>query len=223
MTLVAPLDPYLSPQAQQAVIAGLFLAAGWWVVALQNRIRDAKLRAERVSDIQRALLAEIRAHVHALEAQRMDEDEEQALIARMRDAARVPVIPEQINDRVYGAIISDVHVLPEGVIDPVVTYYRQLSITTSFATEIKRLARSQPERAIDMFVDYLELTSAARDAGHIAIRLLTASILGGEAALRELSTRAEQDEAARIAVSLPAELSEMRERLNRRSSDRSGL
>ena len=58
-----PLDHILAPQAQSAMIAGLFLAVGWWVVALQGRRRDAKLRAERVRDVQRALFAEIRAYL----------------------------------------------------------------------------------------------------------------------------------------------------------------
>lgn len=217
------LDDYLSPHAQQALIAGLFIAAGWWVVAFQNHRRDAKLRAERVGDVQRALLAEIRAHVVALEAQRLDEDEAQRLLDSLRDSGRVPVIPTQANDRIFAAILDEVHVLPASVIDPVVTYYRQLSVMAAFAEAIRSQARKDAARAVEMFGDYLGLTEAARETGHEAMRLLMASIFGGERAVQELLQQEERTSAGRIAATLPGELAELRDRLSRRSSDRSGL
>jgi len=224
------LDDYLSPHAQQAVIAGLFIAAGWWVVAFQNRRRDAKLRAERVGDVQRALLAEIRAHVVALEAQRLDEGETEALLARLSDSGRIPFVPAQANDRIFAAIIDEVHILPAEIIDPVVTYYRQLSIMASFAEAMREQAERDQARAVEMFRDYMELTEAARESGHEALRLLMISVFGGEQALQQLIEQeqeaawaAKQAELARLSASLPAELAELRARLSRRSSDRSGL
>ena len=44
---MAPLDQWLSPQLQQAVVTGLFVAIGWIVVASQTRRRDATLRRAR--------------------------------------------------------------------------------------------------------------------------------------------------------------------------------
>ena len=63
---MSALAPFLSPQVAQAIIAGLFLAIGWWVNGAQNRRRDAMLRAERVRDVQRAVFAEIRAYLAML-------------------------------------------------------------------------------------------------------------------------------------------------------------
>lgn len=218
-----PLDPYLSPPAQQAVIAGLFLAVGWLVVAAQNRRRDAKLRAERVSDLQRALLAEIRAHVVALENQRLDLREANGVIRRIREQGFIQMLPDNSNDRIFSAIIAEVHILPALVIDPVVTYYRQIALMRSFEAQLPELAARNGERAADMFADYLELSEVAREAGYGAIRTLLASLHGGDSAILELH---ESDERARrdlIAAALPAELADLRARLNRRSSDRSGL
>ncbi len=218
-----PLDPYLSPQAQQALIAGLFLAASWWVVALQNRRRDARNRAERISDIQRAILAEIRAHVVALEHQRLDLRDAHDAARRIREDGFIQMLPDTSNDRIFSAIIEEVHILPALVIDPVVTYYRQVALMRSFETQLPDLAARNRDRAADMFVDYLELSEVARETGYEAIRILLASLHGGDATILELY---ESDERARIdavAANLPSELAELRDRLNRRSSDRSGL
>ncbi|QRZ14642.1 hypothetical protein JWJ88_16860 [Paracoccus methylovorus] len=217
------LDDYLSPQAQQAFVAGLFIATGWWVVAFQNRRRDAKLRAERVDDMQRALLAEIRAHVVSLENQRLDSREIPDTVRRIRDDGFIQMLPDNSNDRIFSALIEDVHILPALVIDPVVTYYRQIALMRSFETELPALARRNRDRAAEMFLDYLELSDVAREAGYGAIRILLASLHGGDATILELYESDTRERADRIAANLPSELAEMRARLNRRSSDRSGL
>ena len=116
---MAPLDDILSPQAQQAVIAGVFLAAGWWVVAWQNRRRDDRLRAERVRDVQRALFAEIRAYLAVLHR-----DDVAAYGARIAERITsepgyFPVIPSEKNDAIFNAIVGEIHVLPRDTVDPV--------------------------------------------------------------------------------------------------------
>lgn len=218
-----PLDPYLSPPAQQAVIAGLFLAAGWWVVALQNLRRDAKRRAERVSDIQRAVLAEIRAHVVALENQRLDLRDAHDAVHRIRKDGVIQMVPDNSNDRIFSAIIEEVHILPALVIDPVVTYYRQIGLMRSFETQLPDLAARNSDRAADMFVDYLELSEVARETGYEAIRILLASLHGGDATILELYENDERARVDAIAANLPSELADMRDRLNRRPLDRSDL
>ena len=72
-----------------ALVGGGVVAAGWfWTHALSRR-RDRQLREERVGDIQRALLAEIRAHVAALEGQTLDDP-----MAREEMVARL--MPEKL-------------------------------------------------------------------------------------------------------------------------------
>lgn len=217
------LDQYLSPHAQQGVIAGAFLALGWWVVAYQNRRRDIALRAERREDIQRALLAEIRAHVAALEAQRLDEATLRRVLAEMAETRHPPVISAQSSDRIFAAIIAEVHVLPRGVIDPVVTYYRQIETMRDFARAIQGLTQNDPARAIRMFLHYVEMSDAAREAGQEAVRQLTASIQGGAEALQEIADRESRERVGQIAANLPRELAELRDGLSRRYRDRSDL
>lgn len=221
-------DSILNPTVMAAIVAGTVAMLAWPVNDWLNRRRARELRAERVSDVQRALLAEIRAHVVALESQRLDGGDTATLLARLRDSGRIPFIPAQANDRIYSAVIEDVHILPADVIDPVVTYYRQLSIMAAFAEAMQKQAEKDHARAVEMFGDYLELTEAARESGQEALRLLMISVFLGQDALRrvleeerEAVATTRQADAARLASSLPGELAELRQRLSRRSSDRS--
>lgn len=220
------LNPTVVAALVAAVVAMLARPVDDWL----NRRRARTLRAERVSDVQRALLAEIRAHVVALESQRLDAEGAAALLDRLRESGRFPFIPTQANDRIFTAIIEEVHILPADVIDPVVTYYRQLSIMASFAEALRDEAEEDQARAVEMFADYLELTESALESGQEAVRLLMTSVFFGEDALRQMLEResaaaaaARQARIAGLADSLPGELAELRQRLNKRSSDRSDL
>lgn len=222
--MTPPLDQYISPHAQQGIIAGVFIAFGWMVAARQNRRRDAQLRDERSKDIQRALLAEIRAHVATLEQQRMDAAALRAVLDQMRMRGHAPLIPAQANDRIYVTILTEVHLLPEYIIDPVVTYYRRIAVMNAFADAIQKLTDQDGDRMVAMFADYLELTDDVREVGLWATQLLMASVFGGgEEAVRELIERERQKQLAQIAATLPFELAGLRDRLNRQSSARSGL
>lgn len=215
-------DDYLSPQAQQAFIAGLFIAAGWWVVAFQNRRRDAKLRAERVDDMQRALLAEVRAHVVALESQARD-GRHDLLLGQLAEGNSGLVITHSGNDRIFRAVLPDIHLLPGAVIDPVVIYYRLVAVMDAMADSIRRVARNRPDSAAEMMLDYIQLNQEAREAGLDVLEMLTASLRGGTVEIDAMLQRQRDRVAQQIAATLPGELAALREGLNRRSSDRSGL
>lgn len=215
-------DDYLSPPAQHAFIAGLFIAAGWWVVAFQNRRRDAKLRAERVDDMQRALLAEVRAHVVALESQVQD-GRHDLLLAQLAEGNTGLVITHSGNDRIFRAVLPDIHLLPGAVIDPVVIYYRLVAVMDAMADSIRRVARNRPDSAAEMMLDYIQLNQEAREAGLDVLEMLTASLRGGTAEIDAMLQRQRDHVAQQIAATLPGELAALREGLNRRSLDRSGL
>lgn len=186
---MAPLDDILSPQAQQAVIAGVFLAAGWWVVAWQNRRRDDRLRAERVRDVQRALFAEIRAYLAVL--QRDDVAAYGARIAEriISEPGYFPVIPSEKNDAIFNAIVGEIHVLPRDTVDPVVLYYSQLNAIVAMIADLRTLdlARIGPERAASMYRDYIAMKVEAMEMGYSALDAIRRNIDGRGTAARSVS------------------------------------
>lgn len=177
---MAPFDQYLSPQAQQAVIAGLFLSVGWWVVARQNRARDAILRAERVRDVQRAVFAEIRAYLAVL--RRDDVGAYGARIGQriLTEPGYFPVIPTEHNDAIFRAIIGDIHVLPRDTVDPVVLYYSQLNAIAAMIRDLRELdvARIGAERAAGMYHDYISMKIEALEMGEQALDAIRANLDG---------------------------------------------
>lgn len=189
---MAPLDDILSPQAQQAVIAGVFLAAGWWVVAWQNRRRDDRLRAERVRDVQRALFAEIRAYLAVL--QRDDVAAYGARIAERitSEPGYFPVIPSEKNDAIFNAIVGEIHVLPRDTVDPVVLYYSQLNAIVAMIADLRTLdlARIGPERAASMYRDYIAMKVEAMEMGRSALDAIRRNIDGRGTAARSVSNPA---------------------------------
>lgn len=224
------LDDWLNPSVQAALVAAAVAAGGWVHNGRQNRLAAARQRSERVADVQRAILAEIRAHVVALENQQTTDAWRRDMVARVRQGGYVPTLPSEANDRIFRAIISEVHLLPAGVIDPVVIYYRLLAVMAFLAANLAALAAQDAARAADMLEDYLSLADEVLDSGRFAMLILSASLDGGDAAVDAMlhaGDRTQQDmleaEVAALAQNLPRELQEMRERLNRRSSDRSGL
>ncbi len=180
-----------------ALVGGGVVAAGWfWTHALSRR-RDRVLRQEQESDIQRALLAEIRAHVAALEQQRTQDSAaaSKALRQKLLDDQHVPILPHDANDRIFRAVVEQVHVLPQDVIDPVVRYYRLIAVRVALAQDIRSSAREQPQRAGDMLEDYLSLTEETRQAGNLAMMVLGASLKGGPAAVDALMAALVRQEA----------------------------
>lgn len=179
-----PFDAYLSPQAQQAVIAGVFLAAGWWVVAYQNRRRDANLRAERVRDVQRALFAEIRAYLAALQRDDVGAYGAQIMDRILTEPGYFPVIPTERNDAIFRAITAEIHVLPRDTVDPIVLYYSQLNAISAMIADLRELdvARIGADRAASMYRDYISMKVEALELGGTALEAIRANIDGRGAA-----------------------------------------
>lgn len=175
-----PFDDILAPQAQSAVIAGLFLAIGWWVVAFQNRKRDLKQRAERVRDVQRALFAEIRAYLAVLERDHIAEYGSVIATRIEHEAGYFPVIPTEHNDAIFRAIVSEIHVLPRDTVDPVVLYYSQLNAIGAMIADLRALdtVRIGPDRAAAMYRDYISMKLGAIELGEGALVAIRSNMDG---------------------------------------------
>lgn len=219
-------EALIDPRVVQALIAGVFVALGWVVNGIANRRRDAKQRAERVRDVQRALFAEIRAYLASLKSVDLrvyGADIERRILA---GDGYFPVIPTEKSDHVYRAIIGDIHVLPRQVIDPVVLYYNQLSTISALIDDLRALDAGKigPERAAAMYRDYIALKIEAVDLGEEALVMMGGWLVGGRERVIEIEERRKQEDQVRMTESAPrirAELAQMREKVSNPASDRS--
>ena len=186
------------PRVVAAMIGGAAVAAGWVVTHLSSAARDRAARAERVRDVQGALYAEIRGHVATLKSQNLPRygAEVEALI--LQGGGFFPVIPTEHNDRLFTAIVNDIHVLPFRVVDPVVRYYNQLATIGAMITDLRklRLDRMDASRAARMYRHYIEMKIEAIGLGETAMEFLLAHLTGGNEAVARLI---EAQEKARLA------------------------
>ncbi|WP_102222713.1 hypothetical protein [Acidimangrovimonas sediminis] len=186
----------------QAVIAGAVVAFGWWVNGWQNRRAAAARRAERLRDVHRALFAEIGAHLANLGGAEALDLYADRMVSRMEaDPAFIPFIPHEANDRVFGAVVADIHILPRSSIDPVVAYYSQIASVAALARDMRGVGfrgLEQPRR-IAIYRDYIEMKKQAFAFGDYALTIIDAYAKGG----RDGALRAEAAERARAGISTP--------------------
>lgn len=179
-------DAILDPRVFQALIAGGFVAVGWVVNGMAVRRRDARLRAERVRDVQRALFAEIRAHVAALRRYDLAEYGERIATRIEGEPGYFPTIPTEANDAIFRAILADIHVLPRDTIDPLVLYYSQLNVIGAAIADLRALDvdRVGAARAADMYRNYVTFRLEALEMGQTAMLAIAANMDGTGRAAR---------------------------------------
>lgn len=164
-------EALISPQVLSAFIAGSFLAAGWVFTHWLSLRRDRANRAERVRDVQRALFAEIRAHVATLRRHDLADYGEVIALRIEAEPGFFPTVPTEANDAIFRAILPDIHVLPRDTIDPLVLYYSQLNVISAAVADLRALDadRIGPKRAAALYRDYITFRLEALDLGQEAM------------------------------------------------------
>lgn len=170
----------LDPRVTQALIAGAFVALGWVVNGRANRRRAAELRAKRVRDMQRAVFAEIRAYLAVLERDHLAEYGARIATRIEAEPDYFPVIPTEHNDAIFRALVSEIHVLPRDVIDPVVLYYSQINAIGAMIEDLRSLQKPQigAMRAAAMYRDYIAMKLGAMELGEAALGAIRGNMDG---------------------------------------------
>lgn len=181
------MELWLGPAIVAALISGLISLI---VVQLNFRaaVRAEKLRrVEKITDFQIALRAEIRSELRNLERfdfalllQEVEENYE-------RQQNYSVVVPRVTKHPVFEAIVGEIHVLPEAVIDPVVLYARQRQAVESLAEDIRdpSFRSLAKDRQLAIYRDYLNMWETWRDFAREAEAALsgTSSITGARPGL----------------------------------------
>ena len=174
---MAILTDIIDPRVQQAVVAGVFVAVGWVFNGYQNRKRERRRRLERMQDVQTALIAEIDHYIVTLKQFDLSASWSRIVTAMEDDMSYIPVVPSERNDAIFSALIAEIHVLPEPVIQPVVGYYNQVFAVDAIIDDLRSdLFREMDQiQRIGMYTDYIALKQEALARGEVALRALRVS------------------------------------------------
>jgi hypothetical protein len=196
--LVLPFD-WQNERVQQATIAALVVAVGWFAGFVLRELSQQLSRAERLRDVHRALYAEIRHNLGNLGSEAALQDYGLAMLARIRDMdGFVPFIPRERNDSVFRAVVSEIHILPRVTIDPIVQYYSQLAALDALVEDMRgrAFAEMDPRRRAEIYADYINIKINLLEYGEEAMRVLDAYPKSSRAETRALAARirAEREE-----------------------------
>jgi hypothetical protein len=181
----------------QAVIAGAFVSAGWVFNGWQNRRDAARLRAERLRDVHRALYAEIGSTMANLGSPAALEQNAEGIMQRMSDdAGFVPFIPHEPGDHLYDAVVAEIHILPRCTIDPVVAFYSQIKAISALIEDMRgnTFKVMGQTRRMGMYRDYIAMKQQLFEYGLFATSMIKAYADGGadaaETLARKINSRA---------------------------------
>ncbi len=159
------MDPWIGPAIVAAVISGLISLIVVQLNYRQERRIEQLRRAEKVRDFQIALRAEIRSELRNLKQHDVG-----LLLTDVRNrydtepnyTVSIPKLPRHL---VFDALVSEIHVLPEAVIDPVVLYARQRQAVESLVEYMSNEAFKtlSKDRQLAVYEDYLRMWETWRD------------------------------------------------------------
>jgi len=166
-----------SERVQQAALAAIVVAAGWFLGFMLREVSQLLDRAERLRDAHRALFAEIQHNVTNLGSRAALAEDGYAMLDRILGTdGFVPFIPRERNDTVFAALVADIHILPRVTIDPVVQYYSQLAALDALIDDMRgeSFKTMSPQRRHDLYRDYINLKFSALDYGEAALAAIDA-------------------------------------------------
>lgn len=159
------MEAWVGPAIVAAFISGLVSLIVVQLNFRQLRKADQIRREEKIRDFQIALRAEIRSELKNLEGHNYEELLKEVEKRYSKDESYSVTVPRVARHVVFDALVNEIHILPEAVIDPVVLYARQRQAVESLAEDMrdpsfKLLSR---DRQLAIYGDYLAMWKAWRD------------------------------------------------------------
>lgn len=159
------MEAWVGPAIVAAVISGLVSLVLVQLNFRQSRRIEQLRRDEKIRDFQIALRAEIRAELLNLERYDIDAHRNEVRQRYERDDDYSVSVARPVRQAVFEALIGDIHILPEEVIDPVVLFARQRNVIESLVEDMRNpsfrtLSKGQQ---IAMYEDYLRMWETWRN------------------------------------------------------------
>jgi hypothetical protein len=171
-------NAWIGPVIIASAIAAMVNVLGWFVSSWRDRRAEERRRLGKQSDIATALMAEITHYRDALTFFDLDEVWESVTQKMAEDHDYMPFIPSERNDTIFSAILADIHILPEPVIQPVTRYYNQVFAIDAIIDDLRAPAfKSQPHTTwLATYTDYISLKKQALVDGDSAIHALSSHL-----------------------------------------------
>ena len=170
---------------ENAVVGILGVVFGILLSNAATVVLDLRRRRERIKDVQTSLRAEMRSHWHRLDPQDL-RDRAGVIVMRMQEAAEkgeafTPLIPREDQASIFDAMVRELHILPNDVIDPVVLYYTHLKSISHFVDDLRsdRFATLEASRKVEMYQDYILMKEQAHGLATEAIRAVYVALASG--------------------------------------------
>lgn len=174
---MSELNLLLGPAIVAAVISGFVSLVVVQLNFRQERKAERLRRNEKVRDFQIALRAEVRSELTNLsrfDFEALLRDVERRYEAEEGYSVSVPRLARHM---VFDAIVGELHILPETVIDPVVLYVRQRQVVESLVEDMRDPAFKSlsKERQLAIYRDYIEMWKVWRNLAADAEKALGGS------------------------------------------------
>nr|WP_295463735.1 hypothetical protein [Mesorhizobium sp.] len=173
------MEAWVGPAIVAAFISGLVSLVVVQLNFRQERRADRLRREEKIRDFQIALRAEIRSELKHLSSFDLDQVYAEIADQYANDESYSVTLPRLAQHIVFNAIVTEIHILPESVIDPVVLYVRQRQVVESMTEDIRdaQFRLLSRDRQLAMYRDYLGLWKVWRDFAEKAERALQAGAI----------------------------------------------
>ena len=159
------MEAWVGPAIVAAVISGLVSLVLVQLNFRQSRRIEQIRRDEKIRDFQIALRAEIRAELLNLEQYEIETHRNEVKSRYERDNDYSVSVARPVRQAVFEALIGDIHILPEDVIDPVVLFARQRNVIESLVEDMRAptFRTLSKEQQLSMYEDYLKMWETWRD------------------------------------------------------------
>ena len=168
------MNSWLGPVIIATIISSIVTAFGWLVNYRTSLGIEKERRKEKVRDFQIALRAEIRSELHHLNE--VDFAANLARIeARYGESKDYSVlVTSLVRHVVFDTLVTEIYLLPEAVIDPVILYSRQRQIVDQLASDMRLESFRHTSQAhqLEMYRNYLDLMLHMRRLAQEALTAL---------------------------------------------------
>ena len=143
-----------------AIVSAAVTALGWFASHWSEIRLDTQRRAEKIIDVQTALLAEIESNLTRYAEIDLDSHRTEMVRKIARRGAKkpfTPFVPRDAPEIVFEAMLPDIHILPTETIDDVVAYYKQEYKLRELVEDLRssRYQELEQDRKAKLYEDYV--------------------------------------------------------------------